>query len=53
MDKSGIIYLTVKEAEDFRDGKKIPKLGDWELSLEEFNNMICSKQIIIIDKDDK
>ena len=45
--KSSIIRLTLQEIEDFKNGVKVPKLVDWNLSLDEFNNMLNSGQIVI------
>lgn len=49
MDKSGIIRLTAREAEAFRNGDTPTKLLAWQLTTFEFENMINSGQIIVED----
>ncbi len=49
MDKSGLVRLTVAEAEAFRNGEIPVKLSAWQLTTQEFDNMINSGQIIIED----
>ena len=49
MDKSGIVRLTMREAEAFRAGDHVQKLDAWQLTTQEFDNMINSGQIIIED----
>lgn len=51
MDKSSLVYLTPMEVDNFRSGEVIQKLQGWELTRQEFENMIVSGQIKIISED--
>lgn len=51
MDKSSTVYLSIDEIEMFRKGEVPAKLLGWDLTHEEFENMINSGQIKIATED--
>jgi hypothetical protein len=53
MNKDGVVYLTPTEIDSFRKGEIPSKLVSWELTSQEFESMILTGQIRIINEETK